>query len=283
MASLRTVLLWTLAFLLMAAAAIHQRRTGPTHPKRGEFSWNGQVHTYRLLRSQERPAGATIQVPDPGGSVRGELVTRRYPTQDPWTALPMTRGEQRGRPVLTATLPVQPPAGKMEYQVRLLGGEQELRIPATGTLVLRYKDPVPMWLLLCHVACMFLGMLVGIRTGLAAWWEPSRVRVHTLVTLGLLTLGGMVLGPFVQKHAFGAYWTGWPVGGDLTDDKTAVLWLAWVGAGVAVLWVRQRPRLVRGIVIVATLVMLAVYLIPHSARGSQLDYQQGQVTTGRPG
>lgn len=277
----RSLLLWILAFLMMASAAIYQRLSGPTNPKRGAVQVAGQELRYRLLRSQETTEGARITVPDPGKGVTASLVYRRFPTTESWTALPMEPGEARGRAVLAARLPIQPAAGKVEYQVRLETPEGTLSLPAEGPVVLRYKDPVPTALLICHVACMFFGMLLGVRTGLAAFFEPDRIRVHTFVTLGLLTLGGMVLGPFVQKYAFGAYWTGWPIGGDLTDDKTAILWLAWVAAGAVVLWLRRPAVVGRIAVLAATAAMLAVYLIPHSARGSQLDYTRGQVKTGK--
>jgi hypothetical protein len=92
-------------------------------------------------------------------------------------------------------------------------------------------------------------------------------------TLAALTLGGLVLGPFVQKHAFGAYWTGFPFGGDLTDNKTLLMWGAWaLACGLLLVTKRHSPRrLALGL---AALVMLAVYLVPHSARGSELDYSK---------
>ena len=37
---------------------------------------------------------------------------------------------------------------------------------------------------------------------------------------------------------------------------------------------RQRPRAGRVAVVIASLVMLVVYLIPHSLRGSELDYDK---------
>jgi len=81
-----------------------------------------------------------------------------------------------------------------------------------------------------------------------------------------------VLGPFVQKRAFGAYWTGFPFGGDLTDNKTVLMWGAWALA-CAVLWAARRGP-ARVAVALASLAMLVVYLIPHSARGSELDYSK---------
>jgi hypothetical protein len=52
---------------------------------------------------------------------------------------------------------------------------------------------------------------------------------------------------------------------------------------VAVLfWKRPNPRdwAVRGAIFVAAAVMLAVYVIPHSLRGSELNYDEGEVETG---
>jgi hypothetical protein len=47
------------------------------------------------------------------------------------------------------------------------------------------------------------------------------------------------------------------------------MWIGWAVAGIAV---ARRLRSARVAVIVATGLMLAMYLIPHSVRGSQLDY-----------
>jgi hypothetical protein len=52
---------------------------------------------------------------------------------------------------------------------------------------------------------------------------------------GLPFVGGLILGPPVQLEAFGALWTGWPFGADLTDNKTLIAVLAWVPAVVAAL------------------------------------------------
>jgi hypothetical protein len=99
-----------------------------------------------------------------------------------------------------------------------------------------------------------------------------------------------VLGPIDQKHAFGAYWTGGPCGEDLTDNKTLGMWLAWVAA-VFVLGRRRDPadRVARWTTVAAAAVTIAVYLVPHSLRGSQLDYgklegggaPKDAITTGR--
>ena len=114
-------------------------------------------------------------------------------------------------------------------------------------------------------------MLVGVRAALAAACDTGEQRALTLITLAGLTLGGLVLGPITQAYAFGARWTGVPFGWDVTDNKTLVMWIGWAVAGVAA---ARRLRPTRGLVVAAAVLMLVVYLIPHSAHGSQLDYSR---------
>lgn len=274
--------LWIAALLLMLATVIYQRRTGPTYPKRGQLE--GQ--RYALLRSQETSAPARIEVPDRG---EAQLHWRRYPSPEPFTALPMGSAEKKGKRLRWAELPIQPSAGKLEYWVELQTPSGQKRLPESGTVILRYKDPVPTPLLAGHVILMFFGVLLGLRTGLAALFAPGNITRLTAWTFGCLSLGGMILGPLVQKYAFGALWTGWPLGYDLTDNKTLIMWLVWGLAGAFLLWGPRRPRARRLVVGLATCAMAAVYLVPHSLRGSQLDYSKvkaGQdaktaITTGR--
>ncbi len=155
---------------------------------------------------------------------------------------------------------------------------------------MRFKGDVPALVLIPHVVTMFVSMMIGVRAALAAVLGRPESRRYAWVAVVGIAIGGLVLGPIVQKYAFGAFWTGWPFGTDLTDNKTLGMWLAWVAA-VVVLGRRQDPtdRVARWTTVAAALVMIAVYLVPHSLRGSQLDYAKAQaggaatdaVTTGR--
>ena len=74
----------------------------------------------------------------------------------------------------------------------------------------------------------------------------------------------------MQKFSFDAWWTGWPFGGDLTDNKTAVAWLAWVAAWIAN---RRGARSTGWWAVAAALITLIVFAIPHSMFGSELRYR----------
>ncbi len=270
------LVLWLVAVIVMFAAAGFQERSGPTKEFRGSFQFRGREYAVELIRSGNTDADAPVVVPDPGGGVTGRLHYKRYPTDDPFRPLPMESigGDLHG------FLPAQPAAGKLEYFVVLDAGSGTVRIPeGEETLILRFKDPVPLGFLVPHVIFMFLALLTGVRTATGALVYPVGLKRLAWTTLLLMTVGGMILGPIVQKYAFGAFWTGWPFGYDLTDNKTLIMWIVWV---VVALVIRKRPspvdRVGRGAIVAAAAVMMTVYLIPHSLQGSELDYSQLEET-----
>jgi hypothetical protein len=267
------VTLWVVAVVLMMTSAVYQRLTGPTYRLRGEFSVAGEVYRYRLIRSAFSTADTLVSIPLPRGQISGSLSYKRYPTTDEFVSVPLeVHGSGMG-----ARLPAQPPAGKLEYYLTLeTAGGEAVRIPDSpeGTVIIRFKGPTSIFILLPHVLMMFFAVLIGMRAGLAGLLSPSGMRKLAWTTFVLVTIGGLMLGPIVQKTAFGEYWTGFPFGFDLTDNKTLIMWAVWVLALVVLERFRGRQLVGRMAVIGAAVVMVVVYLIPHSLRGSQLDYSQ---------
>lgn len=269
--------LWLVAAAVTVAAAAWQRRTGPSHPYRAAVALGAGTVRVVLPRSHVTTSGARVAVPAPGAGAAGTLFWRRYPTAEPFTATPLApEGAE-----LAAALPPEPPAGKVEYYLQLRsGGGAAARVPAREgeTVVLRFQGPVPVGVLAPHITVMFLAILVGVRAGMGALLGTAAPGALTLVTAGLLSLGGLVLGPITQYYAFGAYWTGVPFGWDLTDNKTLLMWIGWALAALAVL---RRWAGARRLVVFAAALMLAVYVVPHSLSGSQLDY--GKLPAAAPG
>ena len=281
--------LWIIAFVLMAAAAIYQRSTGPTYPMRGAFELNGQTYRYKLIRSDysdKTNDAARVEIPDPNPAdasltLTAKLCYKRFKTDDPFTSVPMRPETVDGKKLLVGYLPAQPAAGKLEYFLTLELGDESVLIPDkqadadSNNVIIRFKDTVPDAILISHVIFMFFSMLIGMRAALAALVAPSLMRRMAWCSLIGITIGGMILGPIVQKYAFGAYWTGFPLGKDLTDSKTLFMWLGWIIACV-VIGVRPRKKELVGrlTVLAAATLMTVVYLIPHSMQGSELDYSK---------
>ena len=255
----RSVKLWIVALALTVAALGWQWRSGPSYPYRTKIALGGAATAVSLPRSSSTLSTARVMVPARDSRVSGTLYWRRYPTGGPFEALPLRSNGGE----LAVALPGLPPAGRVEYYVELRVGAEPIRVPSKAgeTVILRYHGPMPAAVLIPHIAVMFLAMLVGVRAGLAAVLGAPEHRRFAVVALAAFTLGGFILGPIAQKYAFGAFWTGVPYGWDLTDNKTLLMWIGWAAAVVAA---SRRWRGSRWVVVLATLVMLAVFLVPHS-------------------
>jgi hypothetical protein len=174
-----------------------------------------------------------------------------------------------------ADIPQQPAAGKIQYYIELTDSKGTRIIQKETPVVIRFKGTVPSSVLTPHILIMFIAMLFSTAAGLLAVAKVSSYKKYAIWTLVLLTAGGMILGPIVQKYAFGQLWTGIPFGWDLTDNKTLIAFAFWI---LAVVMNRKKEQPLY--TILAAIVLLLVYSIPHSMFGSELDYSTGQVTQG---
>jgi hypothetical protein len=258
--------LWILAFLITASTAVYQRMTGPTYPVDGKTTIANTQIQYEFLRTHETGIDCPVQVEVKNPEISGTVLYRRHKTSDPWTRIPMDRQNDS----LVAALPNQPPAGKLQYKVVLSYQGEETSLTGEEPVIIRFKGAVPLWVLIPHVIVMFMAMLFSARAGLEAIRLKSNPRKLALWTTGLLFAGGFILGPLVQKFAFGALWTGFPFGYDLTDNKTLIAFIGWIIAIIA----GRKGRPARGWVLAAAILLLIVFLIPHSVLGSELDYSE---------
>ncbi|MFO7575394.1 MAG: hypothetical protein R6W67_09585 [Bacteroidales bacterium] len=285
---MKKAILWTVAVIITLSAAIFQRQTGPTYPKRIDVSVNGETYGIKLVRSlglDERPV---VRMAINDESVSARLFYKRFKTEDDYTSVDFTyrvipirsfvmnkifrMDEMKG---LFASVPRQPPAGKLQYYIEITDEAGTQILFKDDPVVIRFKDAVPGWILTPHIILMFFAMLLSTLAGLFAIAGYESQRKFGIITLLMLFAGGMILGPLVQYHAFGEFWTGIPFGWDLTDNKTLVAVLFWILA-VAMNWRRQRPAYT----IVAAVVLLLIYSIPHSMFGSELDFSTGEIKQG---
>jgi hypothetical protein len=294
--------MWLITLIVTGAFLVWQKISGPTYEVKVKNEMVGGIKVHgELLRTHSINGDLPVVLNageagkgNPG--LRATVVWRRYPTDDPWERKAMVYEDGQFR----TTLPAQPMAGKVEYEVEVQsdpdlrdptygpapGGVEKRFFPPEdhGPAVARFKGDVPGIILVFHVTFMILGMLFSTGAGLEALTRGSQVLLLSRITSGCLLVGGLILGPIVQKYAFDAFWTGWPLGGDWTDNKLAVGALAWFIATILACRLRgtddrgrtvYRP-LARWAAVLAMVVILVIYSIPHSIHGSTFDYETGE-------
>jgi hypothetical protein len=263
MSKKKNAILWIVAIALTLSLVIYQRATGPTYPVSGDKKIESEAIHFKFLRTQGGTVNAPVEIVVEDQSITGRLTFKRFKSYDDWTTVEMIRKGDK----LVSSLPNLPAAGKMEYTVVLIKNGKEYQLN-DEPVVLRYKGEVPLPILVPHIFFMFIAMLFAWRAFLEALFKGSDNLYFTKIILITLGIGGLILGPIVQKYAFDAYWTGWPFGTDLTDNKTLATFIFWL---IAWFSLRKKPES-RTWVFVAFVVMIATYIIPHSTLGSEIDY-----------
>ena len=264
-----TVFLWVLAFLLTAAFFVYQRMTGPTHSVMSRESIKGKMISYRLLRSYTEFEKMPVEIKVHEKNVKAWLNYKRYKTKDKWTEVEMTRDEEK-KEILKGEIPGQPAAGKVEYTIRVQVDGDNVLINKGKSIVARFKGEVPSVFLIAHIIFMFFGILFALRTGMETLRKEGNYFWMVNWTLSIVFVGGIILGPIIQKYAFGDLWTGFPFGFDLTYNKTLIAFICWLAA----FFFKKKSK---WWVLLATSVMIIIYLIPHSVLGSELDYESGKM------
>ena len=270
---MKKFLYWFLAVVITLVLSIYQRMTGPTYPKKLTVELRGESYQVKLPRSGvQQDVLVKLPIPedlshelesDQTPPVPMSLHYRRFPTSDEYTSVDFRWKDGEWQ----AALPVQPVAGKLQYYLTIDGKDYLKDEP----VVIRFRNDVPAGILIPHILLMFGAMLLAVYTFLLVVTGRDYAKWLKL-TVGIMFVGGFVFGPLVQHAAFGPWWTGFPYGTDLTDNKTLLSFLFFLAALATLKWKYNKC-----VVCAAVVFMVLVFSIPHSAYGSEYDYSAQQL------
>ncbi|WP_372648100.1 hypothetical protein [Draconibacterium sp.] len=285
---MKKVFYWLLAIVITLAAVIYQRKTGPTYDKKLSVEVNNTPYEVKLVRSIEIGSNTEVKLAVDDKNIEARLFYKQFQSDNPYQSVDFVYKEKAVDSFLMnkvfkiteekgwfAPVPEQPAAGKIQYYFEISDSNGTKTYMDKTPVVIRFKGAVPSSVLAPHIFFMFFAMLLGNLAGIMAVFRHQRYKFYTTITLATLLVGGMILGPIVQLHAFGEAWAGVPFAWDLTDNKTLVAFIFWI---LAFVMNRKKERPVY--TIVASIVMLIVYSIPHSMYGSQLDPETGEIIQG---
>jgi len=264
---------WIIAVLITFIASYYQRTTGPTYSKEINYVSCDSTLVVELPRS----GGTVDEKISLKGEVKAVLHYRVYPTNDKFTDVDFSRVDDG----CEVTLPVQAPAGKLEYYITIDGKDYFMAEP----LIIRFKGDISPAVLIPHIIFLFASMLFGAMVILLSFVKDKRYMNYTIWTIVCLLVGGFIFGPLVQFQAFGEPWTGFPNGRDLTDNKALVALIALLIA----FFLQKRAKAVNTkkanrnsqvASIIAILILFIIFSIPHSLYGSELNPETGKIETG---
>ena len=272
---MKKFILWFLAFVITLSAAVYQRMTGPTYPKRLNVTVNNTVHELKLVRSLSLIEKSEVRLDLSDSNIGAKLFFKQYKSESEYQVADFNYRADPKHGGFFAEIPQQPAAGKLQYYFEITDLNGSHSYLKDNPVVIRFKGDVPAFILVPHILLMFVAMLFSTLAGLMAVIKYPMFKKYAFWTLILFIAGGMVLGPIVQFFAFGDFWTGVPFGWDLTDNKTLIALIFWI---LAVVMNRKSEKPLY--TVLAAVVLLLVFSIPHSLFGSELNISTGQVTQG---
>ena len=145
-------------------------------------------------------------------------------------------------------------------------------VPEDEPIVARFRADVPAGVLIPHILAMFGGMMIATRALLEVL-RPARPMPRGAgadrhgccsSSAGCSSVRWCRSSPSTPSGPAG------PSATDLTDNKTALAVLAWLPATLLALRGRRAPI----VVVMGWIVMMGVFLIPHSLRGSEIDWSE---------
>ncbi|MAZ93347.1 MAG: hypothetical protein CMF58_02930 [Lentimicrobiaceae bacterium] len=261
-------ILWVFAICITIGLVIYQRSTDPSYPLAGEVLIEGETINFKLIRTFGGNRDALVRLNVPNNDINGTITLKQYKSYDDWSSMEMFRDGNE----LVGVIPNQPMTGKVEYIITLNKNDIDYEL-TVDPVIISFKGEVPRSILIPHIFFMFMALLFSLRVGLEVFFRKKDTKYFTGVVLFTLFLGGLLLGPLVQKYAFDAYWTGWPFGHDTTNNKTLIVFIFWV---IAWFVLRKKPKNILW-PFIAVIVMLIVYAIPHSMPGSEIDHTKQQT------
>ena len=250
------------SFIISVVFFYFQRVTGPTYPYKGIINIGNDKLRFKLPRSCTLSLDCKISF---WGKIEGYILYKRYRVNENYTKVNFVYDGQRSYANLKLELPK---ASKIEYRV-FIKKEDSWMEATKKPIVLRFKGYVPFYLLIPHIIFMYLFFLLSTYLFLLnnLVWIFDR-KVFYLTFFSLLA-GGFIFGPLVQRYAFDVYWSGFPYGYDLTDNKTLLILIIWLFPLYSVV---KNVSLRRNLNIAYFFTVL-IYLIPHSVLGSEYKFR----------
>jgi hypothetical protein len=270
-----------LAVVITLLVVVASRYFGPNRKYTVETRADGLVLSHKAPRSQTGEGPATLELRAKlDGRKASDLAVGlkgRVKGESDWERLGVARietGEEGWDKVFVFEVPPKPYTTRYFYTFEIElpeeGGPLILARADGEPMMVKFKGEVPAWIVIAHILGMFGGFFllilcafhsVGLARGREDHLAASRLAWWSWI---LMFLGGVPFGWAMNYYAFDVIWEAFPFGGDVTDNKTQIALILWglVAAGLS--WKKGRKSGL--IAVVGAILVLAIFMIPHSAQ-----------------
>jgi len=251
-----------ISFFFSILISYFQRITGPTYPIKGNVKINNSVVRFKFLKSCTLGDNCEIFFE---GKIEGYVLYKKYRVDENYRKLDFVWDGKKSYVNLKLNLPK---AAKIEYDVFIKNYYDYIKVN-NKPVVIRFKGYVPPYFLIPHIIFMYLFFLLSTYLFLKLNFINEFSKKIFYFSFTSFILGGFVFGPIVQYYAFDCFWSGFPYGYDLTDNKTLLTLILWFLPIYFI--IKNKP--IKKYYNIAYLSLILMYLIPHSLYGSEYKFK----------
>ena len=256
------------ALLITLSAVYYQWLTDSTTPVTTTLNTGIQKFPLEFKRTHVGSNDCPVIFRISDITVTGVLFYRKFPEQDEMKKVEMKREGDN----LVAYLPKQPRGNEIEYYFSFEKSGTIVMDGANAPIVVRFRGDVPDIAMIPYILLMLLSMVLSNVTGIYALFRINTYKYWAAATFVALAVGGLVLGPVVQKYAFNELWSEVPLGLNVSNNKTLIVIFAWL---VALVMIQHKRAFFW--VFLASLITFALFLFPHGLFVDQLSNETGKM------
>lgn len=265
---MRYVVALALTILLLGLA----RRISTRHPADYSAEAGGIALNHRTV-TEDFGDGPKINIEATSTEGLTAIVYYSPVEGGPYTTDSLNRMPDR----FSLTLPVLEKGNRWYYHIKVSqAGKEIAKFPPGPDQFIKFKGHVPSYILIPHIFCMFATIFFGLLTvfsSISVVRGKPHIRQsvrYLLWTVIFAFIGGFPLGYLVAYLAFGQGWGGIPIGWDITDNKTVILFLFWLvtfilaGRGLKGERISISKKAYMSLAITSFIVTVLAFIIPHS-------------------
>jgi hypothetical protein len=237
---------------------IFQFIMGSNYPLVTEVNTGKQKVQCELKKSYRGKTDFPVVLPIGDIMVTGYILYKIYPSENQESKIAFNREGDK----LIAKLPLQPPAGKLEYKVLLEREGTTIPVNEGKAVIVRFIGKVPVYILILQSLAIFLAIFYSTLTGIYATFGIKTYRWLIYITITFLLGAVFLLQPLMHKYALNKWWTCFPNSLELGDNKLLIALIVWI-VTACFNFKKARPLLV----IFASIISILMFSVPHGFPG----------------
>jgi len=244
---------WFIAILITFSVAIFQFIMGESYPLVTEANTGKQLLQFELKRSCTGETDCPIVLPIGDITVSGYVLYRIYPSDIKMSRIVFNREGDK----LIAHLPVQPPAGKLEYRIFLERSGAIIDINQGKPVIIRFFGNVPLSVMIVYSLLIFLAILYSTLTGIFAGLGIKNYKWKMYFTVAALVGFVFLFQPLMHNYTLNQWWIGAPFNWELENNKILIVLIIWIFTAFYN-FKKSRP----GLVVIASFLSILLFSIP---------------------